>query len=303
MSVQNLKINTVRAECGGDIPNLHPETAELLSLPDHYPSRNYGVDLLRIVSMFMVCILHVLGCGGVLSASEGKTIAFGIAWFLEIFAYCAVDIYALISGYVGFGHSRNAFKKWMTMWLQVIFYCILSTAVVSALNPGEIGKGSWLAMIVPFSSNQYWYFSSYSGLLFVMPFLDHIVQSIQKADLKQIFFGIGCILLIGSTSVRLFGMDPLVLKDGYSSRWLVILYLVGAIIKKTGWFQSASKKNLLAIGAVGLLFTWAWKLLFEKSQIEIAGINGDMWISYLSPTIVLAALVLLVIFSGFRRIP
>lgn len=28
-----------------------------------------------------------------------------------------------------------------------------------------------------------------------------------------------------------------------------------------------------------------------------------MWISYLSPTIVLAALVLLLIFSGFRRIP
>lgn len=42
--------------------------------------------------MFMVCILHVLGCGGVLSASERKTVAFGNAWFLEIFVYCTVDI-------------------------------------------------------------------------------------------------------------------------------------------------------------------------------------------------------------------
>lgn len=27
-------------------------------------SRNYGIDLLRIVSMFMICILHVIGVWG-----------------------------------------------------------------------------------------------------------------------------------------------------------------------------------------------------------------------------------------------
>lgn len=26
--------------------------------------RNYGIDLLRLISMFMVCILHTLGKGG-----------------------------------------------------------------------------------------------------------------------------------------------------------------------------------------------------------------------------------------------
>lgn len=29
--------------------------------------RNYGVDLLRIISMYLVIILHVLGQGGILS--------------------------------------------------------------------------------------------------------------------------------------------------------------------------------------------------------------------------------------------
>ena len=28
--------------------------------------RNYGIDLLRIVAMFMVLLLHVLGQGGIL---------------------------------------------------------------------------------------------------------------------------------------------------------------------------------------------------------------------------------------------
>ncbi|MBQ5998579.1 MAG: hypothetical protein IJL70_03820 [Treponema sp.] len=28
--------------------------------------RNYGIDLLRILAMYMVVVLHVLGCGGIL---------------------------------------------------------------------------------------------------------------------------------------------------------------------------------------------------------------------------------------------
>ena len=51
--------------------------------------RNYGIDLLRLVAMFMVVILHVLGQGGVLSATTGDK--HHIAWFLETAAYCAVD--------------------------------------------------------------------------------------------------------------------------------------------------------------------------------------------------------------------
>ena len=31
--------------------------------------RNYGIDLLRIVSMMMVVLLHVLGQGGILDLS------------------------------------------------------------------------------------------------------------------------------------------------------------------------------------------------------------------------------------------
>lgn len=35
--------------------------------------RNYGIDLLRLVLMYMVCILHTLGQGGILEACEPGT--------------------------------------------------------------------------------------------------------------------------------------------------------------------------------------------------------------------------------------
>ena len=35
--------------------------------------RNYGIDLLRVVLMYMVCMLHTLGRGGILGASAAGT--------------------------------------------------------------------------------------------------------------------------------------------------------------------------------------------------------------------------------------
>lgn len=48
--------------------------------------RNYGIDLLRLVLMYMVCILHTLGQGGVLNACNpsGGDIKFSGYWRLVL---------------------------------------------------------------------------------------------------------------------------------------------------------------------------------------------------------------------------
>ena len=51
--------------------------------------RNYGIDLLRVFSMFQVVILHVLGCGGILSKSTEANYLIG--WLCEITMYSTVD--------------------------------------------------------------------------------------------------------------------------------------------------------------------------------------------------------------------
>lgn len=86
--------------------------------------RNTGIDLLRVVSMAMVVALHVLGQGGILGASAERSANYNIAWFLEIAAYCAVNCYALISGYVGIRAKHKA-SNIIMLWLQVALYFIL----------------------------------------------------------------------------------------------------------------------------------------------------------------------------------
>ena len=67
--------------------------------------RNYGIDLLRIVAMFFICILHICGQAGAMLRVSGYTGSYYACWFLETAAYCAVDIYGLILRNCGCGFS------------------------------------------------------------------------------------------------------------------------------------------------------------------------------------------------------
>ena len=61
----------------------------------------FGIDLLRMAAMFFVAALHIIGIGGVITGSELLSGQFLTAQFLRIAMLCAVNCYALISGFVG----------------------------------------------------------------------------------------------------------------------------------------------------------------------------------------------------------
>ena len=90
-------------------------------------TRNYGIDMLRLIAMFFVVVLHCYGQGGILSTVVVDSQQYKIAWFIEIVAYCAVDIFALISGYVSYTEKekRINYSKYLNLWFQVVFYGLL----------------------------------------------------------------------------------------------------------------------------------------------------------------------------------
>ena len=61
--------------------------------------RNYGIDMAKFLSMFMVVILHNLLQGGVLSLSNVSFNNMGY-WLLENLALPAVNIFAIITGFL-----------------------------------------------------------------------------------------------------------------------------------------------------------------------------------------------------------
>ena len=120
--------------------------------------RNHGIDLLRIVSMLMVLILHILGPGGILKNTNILSANYEAAWLLEIAAFCAVNCYALASGYVGL-YTKFKYTNIVHIWLQVAFYNVLFTAIAAALLP-EVTSHHILEACLPVHNNFYWYFTA-----------------------------------------------------------------------------------------------------------------------------------------------
>ena len=142
--------------------NINSKCTEIINQKEE---RNYGIDLLRIISMFCIVILHCLGQGGILKNAVINSNQYKFAWFMEIFAYCAVDIFALISGYVSYSkeEKRTKYSNYLNIWLQVVFYGLLVTGIFNIIKPELIHKRDYLLVLFPVTNGLYWYVSAYTG--------------------------------------------------------------------------------------------------------------------------------------------
>lgn len=201
--------------------------------------RNYGIDLLRLVLMYMVVLLHVLGAGGVLRAAEPLSGQYAGAYLLEALAFCAVNGYGMITGYVSYG------KKWRLaglgqLWLQVLVYALGISACVWLFRPEYFSLGQLVTYTFPAYRAVYWYFSSYVGLFFLIPVLNRILESATEKQARRAM--LAAIVMIGIIPTGL-GMDPFNLQWGYSTAWLACLYLIGGCIRKFDWGKTISPKK------------------------------------------------------------
>lgn len=78
--------------------------------------RNYGLDIARICAMCGIIILHILGQGGVLASCEFNSTNYWIAWWVEICAYCSVDLFAILSGWLGIYKRSIVFSGQLSCW-------------------------------------------------------------------------------------------------------------------------------------------------------------------------------------------
>ena len=247
--------------------------------------RNYGIDLLRLVLMFMVCMLHTLGQGGVLYASVDGTIGYKAYWFLEILSYCAVDGFAIISGYVASNRPRK-YEKLVNMWFQAFFYSFIITAVFTVVGINN----TWaikdiIKCALPVTFGKFWYFTAFFVLFFAIPILNKFFFSISENITKK-----SLIIIVVLFSVLGTLNDPFKSSAGYSAIWLMVLYCIGVLAKRVNLFETRKNSTLIVWWVLCVVLTW-----FVRVFIGIGGLTN-----YVSPTILLSGIIMVVLFS---RIP
>ena len=251
--------------------------------------------------MLMVVLLHVLKQGGILDSLIVFTLKYEVAWYLEIACLCAVNCYAIISGYVGV-YSKHKYSNLIMLWLRVLFYSILITVAFFIIAPATVGKTSTVSALFPTFTNQYWYFSSYVILFFLMPVLNSAFSILSKRQLKWILVITICTTSIILPLFQTFFVDPFKLENGYSVLWLIIMYLLGGYIRKFGLFHSVKTWLLLVFYIVSVSLTWLSKLLIQLvTQWIFDEIKwNQMWVSYISITVVASSVFLVLFFERLK---
>ena len=257
--------------------------------------RNLGIDALRIFSMFLVIILHIMGHGGISQNVTGAK--FYIVSFLNVAACCAVDIYAIISGYVGYSDRVKPFKseKFLKIWLQVAFYSFLITLCAFCFISDAVGIKALIRSVFPIASNQYWYFSSYAALIFLMPWINRFIRALTNKELTVFVTVLCCLFSVFMVFVcRLGAADPFLLGYGYSSIWLAVLYVFGAWAKRLDIPNKVRTKYAWIAIAFCVLISWLFKDVLEGF------LKTGSLVGYTSPTILLTAMSWLVIFAKMK---
>ena len=262
--------------------------------------RNYGIDLLRIVSMVMIVVLHVLGHGKLLESVETGSSKYYVLWFMETMAYCAVNCYGLISGYVGYG-KKFKLSNLFHIWIEVFFYSV-GIAIVFKIFNSSIGLKKIIPSLFPVTLNAYWYFSAYFIMFFFTPFIQYLIERLSKRKATLL---VGCTILLASVFQLFVKEDYFALNAGYTALWLSALYIFGAYIKKYNVLFSVRKRILFLVYLICVLISFGYKFALETTGFKFPSVfsyisNSNLLIQYNSPTILLCSIVLLLLFSRLR---
>lgn len=248
--------------------------------------RNYGLDFLRVFSMLLVVVLHVLGQGGILDSAAPGSANYWVAWFMESASICCVDCFALISGYF-LSVNKTKISSIAFLWAQALFYSVTLTLLFYFFFPGtSMDKFDVAFSFFPVMTKRYWYVSAYIGMYIISPILNVIIENAKKITMELIFIAT-LFVYCGFSLV----FDPFHLGEGCSVIWLCLVYLLGGYFRKyhitskikkhKGWllFASMTVPALLNKYVVETFTTLPQKL--EEPQ--------NCLINFNSPTVLLAA--------------
>lgn len=262
--------------------------------------RNYGIDVLRVLSMFMVVILHVLGGGGVLAALPVGSVQYCVLWLLEISCLCCVNTFALISGYVGYG-SRHRVSRIVLLWLEVVLFVLLENGLMVALGFADLSIKMMGQTLFPVTSRYLWFVTSYVMAALVAPLIDSAIASCEGHVVKRALLSV--FMLSSVFSLAPWGHDSFNFYYGYSPVWLMYLYAVGAYIKVHGLPDMSNRVYALVYSTcvcIGAVARYVAVFLLGIDGKSEAGEMLAALESYTSPLLILEAVSLLMLFRTFR---
>lgn len=261
--------------------------------------RNYGIDLLRIISMLFIINHHIIFHGGFLSKTKRFSFEFNIFIFLNIICCSGVNIFGMISGFVGF--NKYKYSNLLYLLFVTFFYSIFLVLIFKIIYPKSIIIDI-KQYLIPIFVTDYWYVNSYFLMYFFIPIINKGINGMNNNYMRNFLLNLFIIFsIIGQLKnyINIFNKkDFLSIKNGFTHSWLIILYFIGSYFGKFYKYNKKNKKYFL-FKFIFILFLFGFirtKIILYKYHKY--NHSCKMNIDYTSPSAVIISICFIIIFSS-----
>jgi surface polysaccharide O-acyltransferase-like enzyme len=188
--------------------------------------RDYNIELLRIVLMFMIVLLHMVSHGLEFVPSLIKNLPNERInpYHIGIFSFTIIGVntFVFISGYYGikyklsnvFGFAKQALFTSLCILLAYWFFY------------KDISLKFAIRSFFPILSNYWWFLSTYVLLYFLSPFINKGIETLDQITFRNAVIGLFIFNCIGGYVWGSFNAN-----GGYSILNFIFLYFLGRYMK------------------------------------------------------------------------
>lgn len=248
--------------------------------------RQSNIELLRVVSMFLILVVHVVYFSLGIPTQEmvvSSPVSSITHLFIMAVSFCAVDVFVIISGYFGIKPSKT---KALSLGYISLFYPLVISILFCCLVGGGI---NWLRVFY-LQPKSNWFVLSYFILFLLSPVLNAFVQNASKKELRNVIIA----FYVFQSIFGWAGQSCVEYENGYSALSFIGIYLLGQYLKL--YPESFKLKK----GYGYLLFFIGSSLLI--TLISFVGIRLTQsplrMFSYINPLVIVSSVSLFMFFKS-----
>mgnify|MGYP003370227273 FL=1 len=208
--------------------------------------RSSNLELLRIISMFLIVMHHYAVHGGFQLLEKDLSLNKIIIQILSGGGQLGVNLFILISGYFLID-SEFKINKLLKLIFETFFYSVIILLFIVSKSNLNIGIKDIIISCLPITYSSYWFITCYVVLYLFIDYINPVIKGLDKKKYFQLILLLLLLLLLWCI-IPSFTLG----KPGYSPFvWFVLIYLVAGYIKLYPCkFMSNFKVNFI----LGILF-------------------------------------------------
>ncbi len=214
--------------------------------------RQSNYELMRIISMFLIVLWHVIAHAQLQIVTSGS--ARFLITCLYIIIYLHVNSFVLVTGYFQCEKKRK-WKKVVQLLGLVLFYKVLFIIVFSLIGLETASPKELIDEIIFFKNSDYWFINIYLLLYIFSPYLNILISKLTKKQHQKLILLLGIVFSV----IPFLTNQQCIANNGTTLIQFVFLYLIGAYfhfypLKESYHFKRMKKKNYQWLMMSGILF-------------------------------------------------